>query len=88
MEDMKCLAQDYIGKNVSVSIKLSQVWKCLEKEKWGLLWWFKNRCQYSKVHKTLKRLLLPAKKIKNDSELSKQIDEAQDMLARIKTNNE
>jgi hypothetical protein len=40
MEDMKSLAQDYIGKNVSVSVKLNQVWKCLENEKWGFLWWF------------------------------------------------
>jgi len=47
-----------------------------------------DRGQYSKVHKTLERFLLLAKNIKNDSELPKQIDEDQDMLARIKTNNE
>jgi tetratricopeptide (TPR) repeat protein len=47
-----------------------------------------DRGQYSKAHKTLERFLLLAKKIKNDSELPKQIDEAQDMLVRIKTNNE
>jgi hypothetical protein len=41
MEDMKSLAQDYIGKNVSISIKLNNIWKCLDKERWGFLWWFK-----------------------------------------------
>ena len=47
-----------------------------------------DRGKYSKIHKTLERFLLLAKNIKNDSELPKQIDEAQDMLVRIKTNNE
>ncbi len=47
-----------------------------------------DRGQYSKVHKTLERFLRLAKIIKNDSELPKQIDEVQDMLARIKTNND
>jgi hypothetical protein len=42
MEDIKSLAQDYIGKNVSVSIKLNQIWKYCEKERWGILWWFKK----------------------------------------------
>lgn len=42
MEDMKSLSQDYIGKNISVSIKLSQVWKCLEQKRWGFLWRFKK----------------------------------------------
>ena len=46
-----------------------------------------DRGQYSKANKTLKRFLQLATIIKNDSELPKQIDEAQDMLARIKTNN-
>ena len=42
MDDMKSLSHDYIGKNVSVSIKLSQVWKCLEQKRWGFLWQFKK----------------------------------------------
>ena len=42
MEDMKSLSQDYIGKNISVSIKLTQVWKCLEQKRWGFLWRFKK----------------------------------------------
>ena len=42
MDDMKSLSQDYIGKNISVSIKLSQIWKFLEKMRWGFLWRFKN----------------------------------------------
>ena len=42
MDDMKSLSHDYIGKNVSVSIKLSQVWKCLEQKRWGILWRFKK----------------------------------------------
>ena len=42
MEDMKSLSQDYIGKNISVSKKLSQIWKCLEKKRWGFLWRFKK----------------------------------------------
>jgi tetratricopeptide (TPR) repeat protein len=44
-----------------------------------------DRGQYSKSHKTLERFIRLAKTIKNDSELPKQIDEAQDMLAKIKT---
>jgi tetratricopeptide (TPR) repeat protein len=44
--------------------------------------------QYPKAHKTLKKYLRLARIIKNDSELPKQIDEAQDMLARIKTNSD
>jgi tetratricopeptide (TPR) repeat protein len=44
--------------------------------------------KYSKANKILKRFLRLAKTIKNDSELPKQIDEAQDMLARIETGNE
>jgi tetratricopeptide (TPR) repeat protein len=47
-----------------------------------------DRGRYSKAHKILERFLRLAKIIKNDSELPKQIDEAQDMLARIKTNND
>ncbi|MBN4079801.1 hypothetical protein JYT60_01040 [bacterium AH-315-C08] len=43
-----------------------------------------DRGQYSKAHKTLKKFLRLAKSIKNDSEMPKQIDEAQDMLTRIK----
>jgi hypothetical protein len=42
MDDMNSLSHDYIGKNVSVSIKLSQVWKCLEQKRWGFLWQFKK----------------------------------------------
>ena len=42
MEDMKSLSQDYIGKNISVSIKLNQIWKCLEQRRWGFLWRFKK----------------------------------------------
>ena len=42
MEDMKSLSEDYIGKNISVSKKLSQVWKCLEQKRWGFLWRFKK----------------------------------------------
>jgi hypothetical protein len=42
MDDMKSLSHDYIGKNVSVSIKLSQIWKCLEQKRWGFLWRFKK----------------------------------------------
>ena len=42
MEDMKSLSQDYIGKNISVSKKLSQIWKCLEQKRWGFLWRFKK----------------------------------------------
>ena len=42
MDDMKSLSHDYIGKNVSVSIKLSHVWKCLEQKRWGFLWQFKK----------------------------------------------
>jgi hypothetical protein len=42
MDDMKSLSQEYIGKNVSVSIKLSQIWKCLEQKRWGFLWRFKK----------------------------------------------
>ena len=42
MEDMKSLSQDYIGKNISVSKKLSQIWKCLEQKRWGILWRFKK----------------------------------------------
>ena len=44
-----------------------------------------DRGQYSKAHETLERFIQLAKTIKNDSELPKQIDEAQDMLARTKT---
>ena len=40
IDDMNSLAKDYIGKNVSVAIKLSEVWKCLEKDRLGLFWWF------------------------------------------------
>jgi tetratricopeptide (TPR) repeat protein len=47
-----------------------------------------DRGQYSNAHKTLKRFLRLIKIKKNDSELSKQADEAQDMLARIKSNND
>jgi tetratricopeptide (TPR) repeat protein len=43
---------------------------------------------YSKAHKALETFLQLASTIKNDSELPKQIDETQDMLARIKTNND
>ena len=42
MEDMKSLSQDYIGKNLSLSKKLSQIWKCLEQKRWGFLWRFKK----------------------------------------------
>ena len=42
MEDMKSLSQDYIGKNLSVSKKLSHIWKCLEQKRWGFLWRFKK----------------------------------------------
>jgi len=44
-----------------------------------------DRGQYSKASKTLKRYLQLAKTIKNDSELPKQVDEAQDMLTQIRT---
>lgn len=47
-----------------------------------------DRGQYSKANKALEKFLQLARIIKNDSELPKQIDEAQDMLARIKTNND
>lgn len=47
-----------------------------------------DRGQDSKARITLEKYLQLAKTIKNDSELPKQIDEAQDMLARIGTNNE
>jgi hypothetical protein len=42
VDDMKSLSKDYIGKNISVSIKLSQIWKCLEEKRWGFLWRFKK----------------------------------------------
>ena len=47
-----------------------------------------DRGQYSKAHKALEKFLQLARIIKNDSELPKQIDEAQDMLARVETNND
>ena len=40
IDDMNSLVKDYIGKNVSVAIKLREVWKCLEKDRLGLFWWF------------------------------------------------
>jgi len=47
VDDMKSLSDDYIGKNVSVYIRLNQVWNCLEQKRWGWLWGlyvnFKNR---------------------------------------------
>ncbi|MFT4578302.1 MAG: tetratricopeptide (TPR) repeat protein [Nitrospinales bacterium] len=47
-----------------------------------------DRGQYSNARKTLNRFLKLAEIIKNDSDLPKQVDEAQEMLTRIKTNNE
>ena len=37
--DIKFLSKDYVGKNVVLSEKLFEVWKHLEKERWGILWW-------------------------------------------------
>jgi len=39
--DIKFLSKDYVGKNVVLSEKLFEVWKHLEKERWGILWWVK-----------------------------------------------
>ncbi len=47
-----------------------------------------DRGQYSKARKTLKKYLQLAETINNDIELPKQIDEAQDILDKIKTNSE
>ena len=39
--DIKSLSKDYVGKNVVLSEKLFEVWRHLEKERWGILWWVK-----------------------------------------------
>ena len=39
--DIKSFSKDYVGKNVVLSEKLFEVWKHLEKERWGILWWVK-----------------------------------------------
>ena len=39
--DIKSLSKDYVGKNVVLSEKLFEVWKHLEKVRWGILWWVK-----------------------------------------------
>ena len=39
--DIKFLSKDYVGKNVVLSEKLFEVWKHLEKERWGIFWWVK-----------------------------------------------
>ena len=39
--DIKSLSKDYVGKNLVLSEKLFEVWKYLEKERWGILWWVK-----------------------------------------------
>ena len=35
--DIKSLSKDYVGKNLVLSEKLFEVWKYLEKERWGIL---------------------------------------------------
>tara|TARA_Y100000588_G_scaffold343166_1_gene388487 strand:- start:24 stop:398 length:375 start_codon:yes stop_codon:yes gene_type:complete len=39
--EVKSLSKGYVGKNVVLSEKLFEVWKHLEKERWGILWWVK-----------------------------------------------
>ena len=36
--DIESLSKDYVGRNVFLSEKLFEVWKHLEKERWGIFW--------------------------------------------------
>ena len=39
--DIESLSKDYVGRNVFLSEKLFEIWKHLEKERWGIFWWIK-----------------------------------------------
>jgi|TARA_B110000438_G_scaffold131759_1_gene127868 hypothetical protein len=42
VNDLDALSKDYMGKNVYLSERLCHVWQLLEKERMGILWWFKH----------------------------------------------
>ena len=36
--DIESLSKDYVGRNVFLSEKLFEIWRHLEKERWGIFW--------------------------------------------------